>query len=119
MDIRVPNYVRIDPNQIPVKYEAIDGTAMWRGVKDFEHATLCRAFGLDQVSFFFDLPSSCRGVGSNSVGYGDGRNGRVINGYVMRAGRDEPWGKLTIIKESDKIRDDDPNDLRDFYNLSR
>lgn len=116
-DIRVPSYVRIDPNQIPVRYESIDGTAMWRGVKDFEHATLCRAFNLDQATFYFDLPSSVRGVGSSMSGFGGNRRNRIINGYVMRAGRDEPWGKLTVCFESEKFKDVDPSDKRDFYKL--
>lgn len=117
--MRVPASVRIDPNQYPVRLELIDGTAKWRGVKDFDHASLCRAFGLDQATFYFDLPSSIRGTGSSLSGYGGNRGNRVINGYVMRAGLDKPWGKLTIIKEGDQIRDDDPNDMKDFYNLSR
>ncbi len=104
----------ISRNQIPVRLELIDGTAKWRGVKDFEHSTLCRAFGLDQASFYFDLPSSVRGVGSNSSG---NRGRRTINGYVMRAGRTEPWGKLTICWESERLRDYDPSDMSEFYKL--
>lgn len=119
MDIRVPSYVRIERNQVPVRYEAIDGTAMWRGVKDFEHATLCRAFGLDQTAFYFDLPSSVRMVGSNLSGFGGNRRNRIINGYVMRAGFNEPWGKITICWESEKFRDVDPQDKTEFYKLGR
>ena len=111
--------MRLAVNQIPVKLELLDGTAKWRGVKDFEHATLCRAFELDQASFYFDLPSSVRGTGSNISGAGGNRNNRIINGYVMRAGQTEPFGKLTIIREWDKIRDDDPTDKKDFFNFSR
>lgn len=117
VDIRVPSHVRIAPNQIPVRLELIDGTAKWRGVADFEHATLCRAFGLDQASFYFDLPSSCRGVGSNMSGFGGNRHNRVVNGYVMQAGRNEPFGKLTVCWESEKFKDVDPNDMREFYKL--
>ncbi len=103
--------------QYPVRMELFDGEAKWRGVKDFEHSTLCRAFGLDQATFYFDLPSSIRGTGSNLSGYGGNRHNRVQNGYVMRGG--EPVGKLTIVDPSDKIRDDDPQSMADFYNLSR
>lgn len=104
---------------IAMKLELIDGTCKLRTVKDFEHATLCRAFGLDQANFWFDLPSSCRGTGSNMSGSGGNRSNRIINGYVMRSGMDKPYGKLSIIREWDRIRDDNPQDMRDFYNLSR
>ncbi len=97
--------------------ETVDGRAMWRGVKDFEHATLCRAFGLDQTAFYFDLPSSVRGVGSNMSGAGGNRGNRVINGFVMRAGQSEPFGKLSICWESEKFRDYDPTDKREFFKL--
>lgn len=117
IDMRVPRNVSISPNQIPVRLELIDGSAKWRGVYNFEHATLCRAFGLDQASFYFDLPSSCRGTGSNMSGFGGNRNGRTINGYVMKAGLNEPWGKLTICWESERFKDYDPEDRREFYKL--
>lgn len=115
--IQVPSYVRIARNQTPVRAEFIDGRAMWRGVPDFEHATLCRIFGLDPASFYFDLPSSCRGIGSNMTGIGGNRNGRTINGFIMQAGRNEPFGKLTVVLEREKFRDVDPNDKREFYKL--
>jgi len=98
----------------PVRFESLQGEAKWRSVPNFEHATLCRAFGLDQASFYFDLPSSVRGTGSNSTG---NRGSRVINGYVMRAGQVEPFGKLTIIRDSEKFRDYDPVDKREFFKL--
>lgn len=45
-------------NGYPVRFEGapggpLEGDGKWRGVKDFEHATLCRAFGLDPVRFYF------------------------------------------------------------------
>lgn len=113
-NLRVPSHVSIAPNQIPVRVELLDGKAMWRGVKDFEHATLCRAFGLDQASFYFDLPSSVRGIGSNSSG---NRGNLVVNGFVFRAGCDEPFGKITICWESEKFRDVDPSDKQEFFKL--
>ncbi len=87
---------------------------MYRRVRDFEHSTLCRAMGLDQARFYFDIPSSCRGTGSNSTG---NRVGRRIDGYVMIAGDGTPFGKLAVITESDRVRDDDPTDLRDLLRL--
>lgn len=117
--MRIPPSVNIEKNQIPVRLELIDGTAKWRGVRDFDHATLCRAFGLDQASFYFDLPSSVRGTGSNISGSGGNRHNRVINGYVMRAGLDKPWGKLTICWETEKFRDVDPSDMSEFYKLGK
>lgn len=103
-------------NQIPIRIEMLDGMSQWRGVKDFEHATLCRAFGLDQARFYFDLPSSCRGTGSLSTG---NRNNRVINGYVMQAGKDEPVGILTICRSGERLRDIDPSDKLEFLKLGR
>ncbi len=117
IDTRVPAHVPIDRNQIPVRFESLAGEAKWRGVKDFEHATLCRAFNLDPATFYFDLPSSVRGVGSNSSGFGGNRGNRVVNGYVMRAGSSEPFGKLTICWETEKFRDYDPTNKEDFYKL--
>lgn len=99
---------------IPIFMQLFDGQGMWRFVKDFEHATLCRAFGLDQASFYFDLPSSCRGVGSNSTG---NRGRRRIDGFVMRHG--EPVGKLQVAFEGERFRDDDPTNKSDFYRLGR
>lgn len=110
----VPNGVSIAVNQIPLRFDRVDGHSEWRGVKDFEHATLCRAFGLDPVRFYFDLPSSCRGVGSNSSG---NRGARVISGYVMQAGSNEPFGKLHVCYQGEKLRDFDPQDKREFFKL--
>ncbi len=104
---------------IPIRLEMANGEGKWRGVKDFEHGTLCRAFGLDPATFYFDLPSSVRGVGSNSVGGGNSSGRRIVNGYVMHGPSREPAGKLTVICGLDRLRDDDPQDLRDFFNLSR
>jgi|SRR5215469_5463780 len=106
---------------IPVRAEGAPGTPLagmgiWRGVRNFEHATLCRALGLDPCRFYFDLPSSARGIGSNSSG---DRGNRVINGYIMMAGVDSPVGKLTICWEGEKFADRDPGDYRDFLDLGR
>lgn len=118
MNIRVPAHVNIAKNQFPVRFETLAGEAKWRGVKDFEHSTLCRAFGLDQATFYFDLPSSIRGVGSNLSGFGGNRGNRVISGFVMRAGCNEPIGKLTIIKDAnEKFKDVDPMNKNDFFKL--
>lgn len=110
---------------IPVRFEGnpkgpLGAEGKWRGVRDFEHATLCRAFGLDQATYYFDLPSSVRGVGSMSSGYGGGQRAgrRLINGYVMQAGYDEPVAKLTICWETERFHDVDPTNARDFLDLS-
>lgn len=110
--------------QIPVRFDGapggpLQGEMKFRGVNDFEHATLCRAFGLDQASYYFDLPSSVRGIGSRSSGYGGGqRHGkRILNGFVMLGNRPEPVGKLTILFDGDKFADVDPMSKSDFFNL--
>lgn len=109
--------------QIPVRFEGAPGTPFegdgrWRGVKDFEHATLCRVFNLDPCSFWFDLPSSVRGIGANQTGHRGGASARRISGFVMQAGFDVPVAKLSICIEGEKFRDDDPASARDFYDLS-
>lgn len=107
----------------PVRFDGapdgpLAGLGKWRGVPNFEHATLCRAFGLDPVRFYFDLPSTVRGTGSLSSGYGNNRS-KLVNGFVMMAGCSEPVAKLTIIREGDSISDIDPLSRRDFEDLSR
>lgn len=114
-DMSVPRGVEIAKNQIPVRFETVHGEGKWRGVLNFEHGTLCRAFGLDPVRFYFDLPSSARGVGSLSSG---NRRNLTINGYVMMHGMTEPYGKLTVCWESERFKDVDPEDKREFYKLS-
>lgn len=83
-----------------------------------DHGTLCRAFALDPIRTKFDLPSSWRGVGSDR---GDGRGGpRILQGIVLfHDGSDfQPIGTVTVMREGEKIRDVDPMDPREHYNLS-
>jgi hypothetical protein len=109
--------------QYPVRLEGapnsvLTGLGQWRGVRDFEHSTLCRAFGLDPNRFYFDLPSSVRMLGSNMAGAGgSGRVGRVQNGFVFMSGIDAPVGKLTICREGERFKDVDPMNDSDFYDL--
>ena len=110
--------------QIPVRLDGnpkgpLGAIGVWRGVTDFEHGTLCRTFSLDPNRFYFDVPSSVRGVGSMQSGYGgSSRGNRIVNGFVMMSGHDKPVGKLTIVREADKFKDVDPRDERDFFDLS-
>lgn len=96
------------------------GKGVWRFVQSLEHATLCRAFNLDQASYHFDIASSARGVGRAMVGAGgNGASGgreRSQDGIVFFRG--EPAGRMRICKFSDKYRDTDPMNASDFYNLS-
>ena len=93
---------------IPVRLELRDGQTMWRGVRSLEHGELCRAFSLDPATFYFDLPSSARGIGSNT---GRPRDHRRIDGYVMHGLSPEPFGRLTVASEGEKFRDLDPRDF--------
>lgn len=107
--------------QTPVRldgapYGPLAGEGRWRGVRSFEHAELCRAFGLDQASYWFDLPSTVRGIGSASGAHSSSRG--VINGYVMLGGFDKPVAKLTICRDAEKFKDVDPMNERDFLDLS-
>lgn len=83
-----------------------------------DHGTLCRAFSLDPIRTKFDLPSTWRGTGSDR---GDGRGGASIkNGLVFFHDGDDyrEIGTVTIMREGEKIRDVDPMDPREHYNLS-
>jgi hypothetical protein len=111
--------------QVPVRFEGapggpFDGDGRWRGVRDFEHGTLCRTFGLDPHRFYFDLPSTVRGIGPNTRGAAMMAGGRRrIAGFVFMSGRDEPVAKLTICFDAERFSDGDPSDRRDFFNLER
>ena len=100
----------------PVRMEGRDGSMMYRMVRDFEHSTLCRAFSLDQARFYFDLPSSVRGVGSESTG---NRRCLRIDGYVMLSGESTPYAKLTVASSDDRFRDYNPMDVNDIMRLGK
>lgn len=110
--------------EIPLRFEAhprriLAGISMWRGVKNMEHGTLCRAFNLDPVRFFFDVASSFRGVGSMQSGAGGSGRGRARRtGLVFHAGIDEPVAKISEVLESDRFWDYDPAS-DDFWRLDR
>jgi hypothetical protein len=102
-----------------VRAELFSGSVMVRGVKDFEHGTLCKAFSLDPCSYYFDLPSSFRGVGNNQSGSGGStRGGRMIDGMIMGPGK-EPIGKIIWMTGNEKFRDYNPQDASEFYRMGR
>lgn len=115
----IPTGVRIAPNQIPLRcdifLEGGNARTVFHGVTNFEHGTLCRAFGLDPIRFYFDLPSSCRGVGSLSSG---NRGNLRINGFIFMHGRSEPYAKITELRQGDKLRDFDPSDRKEWEKLT-
>jgi hypothetical protein len=88
---------------------------MFRGVKDFEHATLSRAFGLDPATFWFDVASTARGIGSNT-GSHSGRRG-TIDGFVFWGEYGRPVAKLRVIWPGEKLWDSDPGSRADFERL--
>jgi hypothetical protein len=91
---------------------------LWRPLIDWEHATLCKQFGLDPCSFYFDLPSSARGTGSTVAGAGGTlTGGRKIDGYILHGGTRRPIGTLTLVSESERFRDVDPCDEREMLRL--
>jgi hypothetical protein len=108
---------------VPVRFNGAPdgpfaGETKFRGVPDFEHSTLCRAFELDPIRFHFDLPSIVRGIGRNATGFShNDPRGRIINGFVFMAGKDSPVAKLTVITDGDKMHDRDPLSRADFENL--
>jgi hypothetical protein len=94
-------------NRTLLRVEMLDGMTKWRPLVDLEHSTLCRQFGLDPCTYYFDLPASARGVGSASSG---SRGARTIDGYVMHGPTQKPAGKITFAREGERFRDDDPTD---------
>lgn len=116
-------YAAKSTGQVPLRFEGAPGTPFegdgrWRSTPDFEHATLCRVFNLDPIRFWFDLPSSVRGIGANQTGHGGGASARRINGFVHMAGWDRPVAKISVCLEDEKFKDVDPMNERDFYDLS-
>jgi hypothetical protein len=109
--------------QIPVKFTGapdgpMSGMIKMRGIRDMtSHQELCSAFGLNDVDYYFDLPSSMRNIGSNRTGRGEDGHRRLLNGFVFQHGRDRPIGKVWIIDEGERLRDDDPTSRADFENL--
>lgn len=72
-----------------------------------EHGALCQAFGLDPVRTAIDVPRS----------WGEAPSpGRIQQAIVTFNG--DPLGHMTIMREGEKIPDDNPTDARDFYNLN-
>ena len=121
--MRLPNHApprtQSFHNLIPVRLDGapggpLQGRTVWRGVKDLDHSTLTRAFELDQATYWFDLPSSCRGIGSLSSG---NRGTRRIDGFVFYGRHERPVGKITVCIDGEKFRDVDPMSIRDFERL--
>lgn len=122
----VPRISQSFNGHVPVRFEGLpggpfEGDVRWVGVPRFEHADLCRAFGLDQASYSFDLPSSVRGIGSMQQGYGGGRSARFQSGFVFRGmpGQSAPVAKIVICREGERFDDVDPLSRSDAEDLSR
>lgn len=106
------------PQIIPIKFSALipdtQVTMKVRPIPDSvirDHGTLCRAFGLDPVRTRFELP---RTWGGPVV---PGRSQDALVFFSTDTG-ETPIGKLVRMSENEKIRDDNPTDPRDFYNLN-
>jgi hypothetical protein len=108
--------------QIPMQFEGLngppfEGTSFFVSVRDFEHATLCRAFRLDPNRFYFDVPSTMRGVGSSSGAHSHVR--RDQHGFVFMSGRNDPVARIRIVHESDRFNDTDPLSDKDMQDLAK
>lgn len=122
----IPDHVRAHgtqrhTNQVPMQFEGLngppfEGTSFFVSVPDMEHATLCRAFRLDPNRFYFDVPSTMRGVGSSSGAHSSTR--RHQHGFVFMAGRDEPVARIRVVDASDRYTDRDPLSDRDLQDLA-
>jgi hypothetical protein len=119
--------VRRNPNLIPLAVERFGPNGeptggidvKWRAVPNVEHGTLCRAFGLDPVTHWFDVSESFRAIGSQRVGAGRTPSGRrEISGFVMRGPRGgNPVAKIWVVTEGQRFRDRDPTSRADFERL--
>lgn len=85
---------------IPVRL-TLGSSTSWRNVPSLEHADLCRAFNLDQATFWFDLPRTA---------YRPDLSKERVSGYVMRG--QEPAGTLHVALEGERFRDLDPHTER-------
>jgi hypothetical protein len=102
---------------IPLRLEHFaPNEILFRAVPNVEHGTLCAAFGLDPVTFWFDVPESFRREGSQRAGLSASR--REISGFVFRGPKgSNPVAKLSVCREGDKFRDRDPMSRADFERL--
>ncbi len=84
-----------------VRFETRDGMVRWRNVDNLDHATLVRAGGLAEGITTFDVPKSFAG--------GSGRGRRRIDGLIFQGPKGSPpIGKITIVEQSERFRDEDP-----------
>jgi hypothetical protein len=107
---------------IPLRFEGAPdgpfrGENKWRGVRRIDHGELCRAFGVAEVGFHWDLPSAMRGMGVENRRASERTT--IQSGFLFMDGRDSPVAKITVIRDGEKLRDYDPTSRSDFEILSR
>lgn len=112
---------RRDPRLIPIRLETFEGETKWRAVPSLDHGVLCRAFALDEATFWFEGTDSLKSTGRSRVGYG-GNDGvrRDVDGYLWRGPSDgrSPHGKWeAFIRDGQRFRDRDPLSRSDFERL--
>jgi hypothetical protein len=94
------------------------GLTEFRSVPDMEDASIYRAFQLSECGFQLDLPTSMRRFGrksNSSVGTSSDR--RKLHGFVLdSSGR--PIAELCIVDASDRFKDHDPTNTRDFESFA-
>lgn len=114
----IAGMVRRNPALLPLRLEFFSPPQiLWRAVPNVEHATLCRAFGLDAMCRF-DVPESFRAQGSQRVGAGRHQSARECSGFVFRGPKgSDPIAKIAIVRDGDKFRDRDPLSRSDFERL--
>ena len=107
---------------IPIRFEGAPdgpfrGDSKWRGVRRVDHGELCRAFGVAEVGFRWDLPSSMRGAGVENRSASDRTT--IQSGFLFMDGRNDPVAKVSMIRESERLKDWDPTSRSDFERLDR
>lgn len=95
--------VRIETKDGLIKHSFIRTDVIRDPSNQWNRVQLCRAFGLDEIACWFELPNSIRTVEACSL-----VNGRTIDGYIYQGPKDTtPIGKMVICYPSERFKEHD------------
>jgi hypothetical protein len=123
-DVPGVRFARGFQGHIPLRFEgAPDGpfrgeAGKWAGVKTTEHGELCRAFGVAEVGFYWELGPGLRGMSAENFARRCSSSAR-LDGFLFQHGRNSPVAKIVLVREGERFRDFDPTSRRDWEILSR
>lgn len=123
-DIPGARFARGATGMIPLRLDGAPsdgpfrGQTLFRGVRRTEPGELCRAFGIAEVGFRWELGPGLRGIsGDNFARRSDST--ASMDGYLFANGHEAPIAKIRLAKESERFRDWDPTSRRDFERLDQ